>query len=132
MEVDGHPPTHPPDASAVPVTQVALNPFNHSPVIERGREIVARARVESPHLVASPPVSSRTSPSRVRTFMQGRTRPTSSTFPRSTSPRTPQEPTIPPSSSTHAELVGRVAPQPLVQSLPADPTRPESPTTQRQ
>jgi hypothetical protein len=54
MEVDGHPSTPTSDVSAVPVTQVALTPFNHSPVTERGREIVARARVKAPHLVASP------------------------------------------------------------------------------
>ncbi|KAK1697773.1 hypothetical protein QYE76_014470 [Lolium multiflorum] len=74
MEVDGHPPTHPSGAAAAPVTQVALTPFNHSPMTDRGREIVARARTESPHLVASPTTTSRaSSPSRVRTFMQAQT-----------------------------------------------------------
>jgi hypothetical protein len=67
--------------------QLALTPFNHSPVTARGREIVARARSQTPHLVASSPVASRTpSPSRVRTFMQGRTRPASSPSSRITPP----------------------------------------------
>jgi hypothetical protein len=55
MDVDGHPPTHTSGGTAVPVAQVALTPFNHSPMTDRGREIVARASSESPHLVASPP-----------------------------------------------------------------------------
>jgi flagellar hook-length control protein FliK len=58
MEVDGHPPAQAQGASAVPVAQVALTPFNHSPMTDRGRQIVERARVESPHLVASPPLFS--------------------------------------------------------------------------
>jgi hypothetical protein len=79
MEVDTCPPTHPSGATSATGAQLALTPFNHSPVTARGREIVARARSQTPHLVASSPVASRTpSPSRVRTFMQGRTRPASS------------------------------------------------------
>jgi hypothetical protein len=76
MDVDGHPPSHSSRVAAVPFTQMALTPFNHSPMTARWREIVARARSDLPHLAASPPVSSRSSsPSRVRTFIQGRTRP---------------------------------------------------------
>nr|XP_051198628.1 uncharacterized protein LOC127312198 [Lolium perenne] len=79
MEVDTRPPTHTSGATSATGAQLALTPFNHSPVTDRGREIVARARSQTPHLVASPPRASRTpSPSRVRTFMQGRTRPASS------------------------------------------------------
>jgi hypothetical protein len=82
MEVDGHAPMHSSGTASVPVTQVALTLFNHSPRIDRGREIVARAMTVSPHLVATPPSTTRaSSPSRVRTFMQGRTRPTSSPTP---------------------------------------------------
>jgi hypothetical protein len=79
MDVDGHPPTHTAGTSAVPSAQVALTPFNHSPMTDKGRQIVARARAQYPHLVASPPTATRDpSPSRVWTFMQGRTRPVTS------------------------------------------------------
>jgi hypothetical protein len=35
MNIDGHHPTHPSGAAAVPVTQVVLTPFNHSPMTDR-------------------------------------------------------------------------------------------------
>jgi hypothetical protein len=76
MEVDGQVPMQSSGTAVAPVTQVALTPFNHSPRTDRGREIVARAKEVSPHLVATPPPVSRApSPSRGRIFMQGRTRP---------------------------------------------------------
>jgi hypothetical protein len=104
MEVDGHTSTQSQGASAVPLAQMALTPFNHSPVTARGRQIVERARAESPHLVASPPVVSRSSsPSRVRTFMQGRTRPVSSSTATSTLPRSPQDVSVLSSSPTQTE-----------------------------
>jgi hypothetical protein len=106
MDVDGHPLTHA-GTSAVQSTQVALTPFNHSPMTDRGRQIVARARVESPHLVASPPVAPREpSPSRVRIFMQGRTRPVSV-------PLRVQQPLTP--SSTSPQTVSVVPPTSVVQ-----------------
>jgi hypothetical protein len=93
MDVDGHASLPTSGSASVPVTQVAMTPFNHSPTTDRGKAIVARALSVSPHLVATPP------PSRVRTFMQGRTRPVSSSStplggplvaptPSSTSPQT--------------------------------------------
>jgi hypothetical protein len=55
-----------------------ITPYNHSPSTPRGKELVEKARVLSPSLitprVASVPTRSSSS-SRVRTFMQGRTRP---------------------------------------------------------
>jgi hypothetical protein len=74
MDVDGQAPTHTAGTSAVPSAQVALTPFNHSPMTDRGRQIVARARAQHPHLVASTPTPTRDpSPSRVWTFMQAGT-----------------------------------------------------------
>jgi hypothetical protein len=125
MEVDGHAPMHSSDTASVPVTQVALTPFNHSPRTDRGREIVARTMTVSPHLVATPPSTTRaSSPSRVRSFMQGRTRPASSSSPvdtpsfvpapSSTSPQTERvQPRTPPSSAVHTVAPGQ---------QPADPT----------
>jgi hypothetical protein len=115
MEVDGHPPAQSFGAAAAPVTQVALTPFNHSSMTDRGREIVPRARTMSPHLVASPPATSRaSSPSRVRTFMQGRTRLVSSDSSLSTPPRTPQVAPTQSSTSAQTELTQGLQAQPEV------------------
>jgi hypothetical protein len=100
MEVDNHPSAQPTGASSATGAQMALTPFNHSPVTARGREIVARTRSETLYLVASSPALTRTpSLSRVRTFMQGRTRPASS-----------------PSSSLTPPGATKAAPTPLLSS----------------
>jgi hypothetical protein len=60
------------------VAQVVITPYNHSPSTPRGKDLVQRAHVLSPPLIApivSPMVSWSSSASRVHTFMQGRTRP---------------------------------------------------------
>jgi hypothetical protein len=66
------------------VVQRAITPYNHSSSTPRGKEIVARVRASSPSLVAPPTRS--VSPSRVRTFMQGRTCPQSSSSTSMSSP----------------------------------------------
>jgi hypothetical protein len=78
IDVDGHPPSIDARKATAPSVgaQIAFTPFNHSPVTPRGKELVHCARRTSPHLVASVSTPIRSaSPSRVRTFMQGRTRP---------------------------------------------------------
>jgi hypothetical protein len=69
------------DAPSTGVT-LALTPYNNSPTTPRGKELVERVRVHSPHLIAAD-VSAKSlksspriiQPSRVCTFMQDRTRP---------------------------------------------------------
>nr|XP_051219190.1 uncharacterized protein LOC127336421 [Lolium perenne] len=120
MDVDGLPPTHSSSATVVLVAEVALTPFNLSPRTNRGREILARARLESPPLVISPSALSRaSSPSRVRTFMQGRTRPASSPSSCADSPTSQQGAPIPSSTSTQTGLEhGRAALQPMAPLFP--------------
>jgi hypothetical protein len=69
-------------AASTPMTKVALTPFNNSPSTPRGIELVERARKLTPHLIApmgstciSTSATRVLQPSRVRTFIQGRTRP---------------------------------------------------------
>jgi hypothetical protein len=74
MDLDGPPAVHDHGKAAAPSSGVslALTPYNNSPTTPRGKELVERARVHSPHLIAA---ASKSAPSRVRTFMQGRTHP---------------------------------------------------------
>jgi hypothetical protein len=79
MDVDVPPAVRDHGKAVAPSSGVtlALTPYNNSPTTPRGKELVERARVHSPHLIAAASKSSPRiiQPSRVRTFMQGRTRP---------------------------------------------------------
>jgi hypothetical protein len=74
MDVDSTPPVDNvgKTVSAPGVSQVVITPYNHSPYTPRGKELVEKARVLSPSLIAPrvAPVPTRSSSSsRVRTFM---------------------------------------------------------------